>query len=136
MTYLTYFGSVWPILTYFDLFCPNWPNWHIITNFHVFWPIGSIILSLLLILTYFDLFWPILPLWPVYFFLPILIYFDLFWPILTYFDPFWPMETYFETILSMFCFEPSPTEEGPKAPKRAPSPPQELEGWARSAQIF
>ena len=29
------------------------------------------------------------------------------------------MGTYFDTKLSMFCFEPSPTEEGPKAPKRA-----------------
>ena len=45
----------------------------------------------------------------------------------------------------MFGFALSATEEGAKDPtmvplalgaQRAPSPPQELEGWARSAQIF
>ena len=60
----------------------------------------------------------------------------------TYFDF---LRTYFDTRLSMSSFTPSNTEEGPKAPRRArralgaqraPSPPQELEGWARSAQIF
>ena len=29
------------------------------------------------------------------------------------------MLTYFDTKLSMFCFEPSPNEEGSKAPRRA-----------------
>ena len=34
--------------------------------------------------------------------------------------------TYFDIKLSMFGLAPSTTEEGPKAPRRAPSPPQEL----------
>ena len=41
---------------------------------------------------------------------------ETFLTFLTYFDLFWPILTYSDTKLSMFCFEPYPTEEGPKAP--------------------
>jgi len=43
-----------------------------------------------------------------------------------YFDLFWPILTYFDTKFSMFRFEPSPTEEGPKAPKKGPKGPPAL----------
>ena len=53
---------------------------------------------------------------------------------------------YFDAKLSMFGLAPSAMEvggqrplewpEGPSGPKWPPSPLQELEGWARSAEIF
>ena len=47
------------------------------------------------------------------------------------------MRTYFDTKLSMSSFTPSATEEGAEGPKNGPKgPPQELEGWACSTQIF
>ena len=65
--------------------------------------------------------------------------------LMPYFDLFLPILTYFATKLSMFCFEPSPTEEGPKPlkgregpwePEGPPSLLQELKGGVLSTLNF